>query len=452
MEIAKIKEIFGDIVIVECFPGEVKRGEILKSSDGKIILEIFGGKSENNFLAICLKGKENLKRGLKLKSTGKTLEIPVGRELLGRMINVFGEPIDNLGEIKSEKKKEVISQSPPYVETIPLLELIETGIKVIDFFAPLAKGGKLGVFGGAGLGKTVILLELIHNLVFFRKGIVVFAGIGERIREGAELYETLKENGVLNSCVLIFGQMNETAAIRYKVGFSAITIAEEFRDLGEEVFFFADNFYRFLQAGQELSTLLGNIPSEGGYQPTLTSEVGTLQERLVSTKKGTITSIEAIYVPADDITDPGVQAILPYFDSMIVFSREVYQEGRYPAIDILASSSSLLTPEIIGKRHYIALNEAKRVLERFAHLQRVVAIVGEAELSLEDRILYHRAKKILNFMTQNLFVVEDQTQRPGQYVNRETTIDGVERILSGEFDNIEDEKFLYIKSVDEIKK
>jgi len=395
---------------------------------------------------------EILERGMKVKRTKKTLEIPVGEELLGRAIDAFGNPIDNLGEIKTKEKRSIYQRSPPYPETELKKELIETGIKAVDFFAPLIKGGKLGIFGGAGLGKTVLLSELMYNLVSKEKGLLVFAGIGERIREGAELYQILKEMNVLPNSVLVFGQMNESAVVRFKVGLSAITIAEYFRDFKKrDVFFFADNIYRFLQAGNELSTLLGQIPSEGGYQATLESEIGVFQERLVATKEASITSIEAIYVPADDITDPAVQAIMPYFDSLIIFSRDAYQEGRLPAIDLLASSSSLISANFLGRDHYFALLEAKRILERQRELQRIVDLIGEAELSFEDRILYHRARKIINFMTQDLSVVSSQTGKPGKYVTKEKTIEGIKKILEGKFDRIPDEKFLFIGDLTELK-
>jgi len=449
----KILSVIGDVVEVEFFGEELFKNEILVVEEKpSVLLEVISAKEKNKFLCLCLKKSEILERGMKVKRTKKMLEIPVGDELLGRAIDAFGNPIDNLGEIKTKEKKPIYQKSPPYTETELKKELIETGIKAVDFFTPLVRGGKLGIFGGAGLGKTVLLSELMYNLVNKERGLVVFAGIGERIREGAELYQILKEMNVLPSSVLVFGQMNEPAVVRFKVGLSAITIAEYFRDFKKrEVFFFADNIYRFLQAGNELSTLLGYIPSEGGYQATLESEIGTLQERLVATKEASITSIEAIYVPADDITDPAVQAVMPYFDSVVIFSRDIYQEGRLPAIDLLASSSSLISPDFLGKDHYFVLLEAKRILERQRELQRIVDLIGEAELSFEDRILYHRAKKIINFMTQDFSVVSPQTGKPGRYIKREKTVEGVKKILEGEFDRVPDEKFLFIGDLSDLK-
>jgi len=418
----------------------------------EVLLEVYGARTKNVFVCLSLNKTDKLFRKARVKKTGKTLEAPVGKELLGRVIDIFGNPQDGLPLPKVKEKREIYQSPPPYQEIVFKKETIETGIKVIDFFTPLRKGEELGLFGGAGLGKTVLLCELMHNVAFFRKEISIFAGLGERIREGHELYETLKKTNVLPSVALVFGQMNEPAVRRFKVGFVAATIAEYFRDSHKKnVLFFIDNVYRFLQAGNELSMLLGNIPSEGGYQPTLNSEIGQLEERLVSTKSGSITSIQAIYVPADDITDPGVQAVLPYFDSVVILSRDVYQEGRYPAVDILASSSSVVDPAVLGQEHYDVLLEAKRVLERYKYLRRIVSIVGETELSLKDRIIYRRAKKILNFMTQNLFTVADQTGKPGQYVKKEDTVRGVWNILVGKFDKIPEEAFLYIGGPDELK-
>jgi F-type H+-transporting ATPase subunit beta len=448
-----ILSLRGEIAEVEFYKNPPSINEILiLEKDPKVLLEVYAALGKNIFNCILLSGSGKLYRKARVKRTFKTLEIPVGKELLGRVIDIFGNPLDGLPPLKVKEKRSIYQSPPPYREITLKKELIETGIKVIDFFTPLRKGEELGIFGGAGLGKTVLLCELMHNVSFLKKKFSVFAGLGERIREGHELYENLKKYEVLPYMALIFGQMNEPAAIRSKVGFAAATIAEYFRDFyGEDVLFFIDNVYRFLQAGNELSTLLSTIPSEGGYQPTLSSEIGKLEERLVSTERGTITSIQAIYVPADDITDEGVQVVLPYFDSVVILSREVYQEGRYPAVDILASSSSVIDPEILGQAHYDTLLEAKRVLERYQHLRRIVSIVGEAELSVEDRIVYRRAKKILNFMTQDLFTVSDQTGRPGQYVKREGTVKGVWTILVGKLDKVPEEAFLYIGSLKDLK-
>ncbi len=448
----EIISIQGNIVEVE-FPDEKPfLGEILKlEKNPKIQLEVVNAKEKDIFLCQCLSDSGKLARGEKVFRTNQPFRIPVGTKLLGRAINIFGEPLDKSGSLEGLKEKDIYQPSPLYRETELKKELIETGIKIIDFFTPLIKGGKLGIFGGAGLGKTVILLELMHNLAFYQKGILVFAGIGERIREAQELYETLKEKKVLPRSVLIFGQMNESAVSRAKTGMAAIAIAEYFRDEEKkDVYFFVDNVYRLIQAQSELSTLLGNLPSEGGYQPTLETEIGVFEERIISTENGAITSIQAIYVPADDITDPGVQVLFPHFDSLVIFSRDIYQEGRYPAIDILASSSSLINPQILGKQHYQLLIETKRILERYRELQRIVTIIGEAELSPEDRIIYHRAKKIFNFMTQNFFVISDQTKKPGQYVKKLKTLEGVKQILEGKLDHLSDEVLMNVSDVNQI--
>ncbi len=428
-------------------------GEILIfNDDPDIRLEVYGVTEKNIFLCLPLTSPDKLYRMAVVKRTGKKLESPVGKELLGRVIDIFGNPLDGLPPLNAKKKKSIYNVPPSYKDISLEKELVETGIKAIDFFVPLRKGGELGLFGGAGVGKTILLLELMHNVAFFKNHISIFAGIGERTREGHELYNVLKKNNILSWVSLVFGQMNESAIVRSKVGPVAATIAEYFRDYHhQDVIFFIDNIYRFIQAGNELSTMLSIIPSEDGYQPTLNSEIGKLEERLTATKKGSITSIQAVYVPADDITDAGVQAILPSFDSVAILSRDIYQEGRFPAIDILASSSSIVNPNILGQEHYNVLTEAKNILEKYKELQNIVSVVGEAELSIENRTIYYRAKKILNFMTQNLFTVSEQTNIPGQYVTREKTIKGVKAIVEGELDQTLEEKLLYIGGLDDLK-
>jgi F-type H+-transporting ATPase subunit beta len=449
----RITSIIGDIIEVEFIDEDIFVGEILYlQEDPMQKMEVVIASGDNTFLCYSISKNNKLYRGARIKRTKKFIEIPVGKNLLGRVLDALGNPIDKLDPIIEEDIKSIYQPSPDYSENVLIKELIETGIKVIDFFTPLIKGGKLGIFGGAGLGKTILILELMHNLAEKQKGVIVFAGIGERIREAFELYDTLKNNNTLPSSVLIFGQMNETASLRFKVGFTATTIAEHFRDKEKkDVIFFIDNIYRFLQAGNELSTLLGNTPSEGGYQATLNSEIANIQERLTSKENSSITSIQAIYIPADDINDPGIQAVIPYFDSIAIYSRNVYQEGRFPAIDVLESSSSVVSPDIIGNTHYQTLLEAKRMLERYKELERIVSIVGEAELSWENRIVYHRAKKILNFMTQDFFVVKDQTKKEGKYISRQKTVEGVKKILEGKLDTIEDERLLNIGSLDDLK-
>lgn len=453
MGLGYIVSIKGEIVEVEFYQNPPFIGELLVLEDNPDAwLEVYSTTRKNTFLCISLRKSNELFRMAKVKTTGESFKIPVGKELLGRVIDIFGNPLDGLSSPKIEQKKSIYESPLSYQDITAGKELIETGIKVIDFFTPLRKGEELGIFGGAGVGKTVLLCEIMHNIAFFKKIISVFAGLGERIREGHELYETLKNTNVLPSVVLIFGQMDAPAAIRFKVASVAASVAEYFRDFyKQDVLFFIDNVYRFLQAGQELSTLLRVIPSEDGYQPTLSSEIGKFEERLVSNKSGSITSIQTIYVPADDITDSGVQAVLPYFDSVLVLSRDVYQEGRYPAADILASSSSVINPGIVGEKHYEVAMNAKKILERHKELQQIVSIVGEAELSIENRAIYHRARKILNFMTQNTSMVAEQTGKPGQYVKREETIEGVRKIIEGELDRVPEEAFLFIGSLKDLK-
>jgi F-type H+-transporting ATPase subunit beta len=453
LERGNIVAIKGEIVEVEFYRNPPFIGEILTlERDPNFFLEVYKSSKENSFLCFSLSDPSKLTRRERVIRTKRFFEIPVGKELLGRVIDIFGNPLDGLPKIETKEKRPIFQNPPSYPEIILGREIVETGIKVIDFFTPLIKGEELGIFGGAGVGKTVLLCELIHNLAFLKRKYSVFAGLGERIREGHELYETLKKNNILPWVSLVFGQMNESASRRINVGFVAATIAEYFRDeLKKDVFFFIDNVYRFLQAGNEISMMVGEILSEDGYQPTLYSEIASLEERLVSTKNGSITSIQAIYVPADDITDSGVQAVLPYFDSVVILSREVYQEGRFPAVDVLASSSSAINPAILGREHYEALLEAKKILEQYKSLEQIVSIVGEAELSVENRIIYHRARKILNFMTQNLFTVEDQTEIPGKYVKKEETVEGVKAILEGKLDHVPEEAFLYIGGLKDLK-
>lgn len=450
-----IREIHGEIVEVEVYKNPPFVGEIL-ALEKKLgsLLEVKKISYRGTFLCTCaiLAGFERICRGDKVIRTFQPYLVPVGKTLLGRVVDIFGIPLDGRGPFII-KERWPINRSLKFPEILPGKQIIKTGIKAIDFFAPLRKGEKIGLFGGAGVGKTILLLELMHNVAFFEKQYIIFAGLGERIREGHELWQTMEKVGVLPNSVLVFGQMDEPASIRHKVGFVAVTMGEYFRDvLKRDCFIFIDNIYRFVQAGSELSMMLGEIPSEGGYQTTLQSEIGKLEQRLISTQNGAITSIQAVYVPADDITDPGVRAVLPFLDSSIFLSRKVYEEGRFPAIDFLLSSSSALNPKIVGERHYKLYLEAKKVLERYEELREIVSIVGEAELSPENRTIYHRAQKVLNFMTQNFFVVEDQTGKPGQYVKIEDTLRGVEAILKGEVDDIPPENFLYIGKLEELKK
>lgn len=448
----KILSIHKDVVRVKFFddfPSPEEILELKKNTDLK--LEVYSATGEGEFVCISLTDPEKLTRNDNLQRTGESLQVPVGEELLGRVVNIFGNPIDGKPELDFEQEKDIYQLPPPYDSVSSQRDLFETGIKVLDFFTPLRKGGNIGLFGGAGVGKTVLLTELMHNVAFKEKGVSVFAGVGERIREGQELWKKLEENDVLDSVAMIFGQMNERASVRFRTALAGVSMATYFRDnRPDDVLFFMDNAYRFVQAGNELSALLSTIPSEDGYQPTLTSEVSQFEERLVSTLGNDITSVQAVYVPADDFTDTGVQALIPHFDSVVVLSREVSQQGRYPAVDILDSASQATNPGVLSKKHYQSLEAAKSLLRRYEDLKQLVSIIGEAELSSEDRMDYHRAQKMLNFMTQNIHAVEDQTHVPGDYIPREKTVEGVRKILAGDLDDVSDEKLRFIGDLSDI--
>jgi len=428
---------------------------LVLENDPNIKMQVAYPSGPSSFFCLSLNPTDKLYRGLKVINTKKPILIPTGNCVLGRVINMLGEPIDGLGPIKKEDERPIYSQGLDYDEVFKHNEVLETGIKAIDFFSPITRGSKIGLFGGAGVGKTILLTEIIHNVIVLHegKGVSVFAGIGERIREGHELYETLEEKKVLQSVSLVLGTMGENPAIRFLTGYAAVTLAEYFRDnLKKNVLFFMDNIFRFAQAGNELSVLMNTIPSEDGYQATLTSEMTSIHERLISNKDNSITSIEAIYVPNDDILDQGVQAIFPYLDSSVVLSRSIYQESFLPAIDLLSSASANLNPETVGQLHCDVALKALSLLKEATSLERIVSLVGEAELSASDKLIYERAKKLRNFMTQNFFTTENQTGRKGSYVPRETTVADVNDLLSGKYDDISDDKFSYIGSLKEITK
>lgn len=422
--------------------------------DPTIRMEVVSSINQTEFYCLCFSNTDKLFRGAEIINTNSPIQIPVGEEVLGRIINIFGEPIDGKGPIKTAKKLPIYSEHLTYEDVATHTDFLETGIKALDFFSPVLKGDKLGLFGGAGVGKTILLTEIIHNVVTLApKRSVVFAGVGERSREGQELYETLLNQKSLPLVSLIFGTMGDNPALRFRTAFTAATIAEYFRDQSDrEVLFFIDNIFRFALAGNELSMLMNTIPSEDGYQATLASEMGSFHERLISTKKSSITTIEAIYIPNDDISDQGVQSIFPYLDSTVVLSRNVYQEGRLPAIDLLESSSSNLNPDLIGLDHYQTALQAQSLLKQSVTLERIVSLIGEAELSAEDKVVYDRAKKLKNYMTQSFFVAEAQTGKPGKFVPVKTTIKDVYEIMEGHYDNVDEEKFLFLGSLSEMEK
>lgn len=451
----KIIGIQGQIIEVEFKSHEPSVHDILVlADDSGIKMQVALPSGPSSFFCLSLGPTDKLYRGLKVINTKKPIMIPTGVGVLGRALNIFGEPIDGLGAIKKEGQLPIYAKGLDYNEIVKHNEILETGIKAIDFLSPMIRGGKIGLFGGAGVGKTVLLTEIIHNVVVLHKGkgVSVFAGVGERIREGHELYHTLSEKQVLSSVSLVLGTMGENPAVRFLTGYTGVTLAEYFRDsLKKDVLFFIDNVFRLAQAGNELSVLMNTIPSEDGYQATLTSEMASFHERLVSNKDNSISSIEAIYIPNDDILDQGVQAIFPYLDSSVVLSRSIYQEGLLPAIDLLSSSSANLNPETVGQLHHDVALKALNLLKQATALDRIVSLVGESELSPSDQLIYERAKKLRNFMTQNFFVTENQTGRKGAYVPRATTVNDVNDLISGKYDEITDDKFIFIGSIAEIK-
>src|SRR3989344_1472296 len=451
----KIISIRGQVAEIE-FPESKPRlrDVIVLMDDPTVQMELYAASVRNTYYCVVFSSITRIMRGARVINTGASITIPAGKEVLGRVIDAFGNPIDSKGAIETTEHIPIYRSPLGYHEVISKREILETGIKVVDLFCPLVKGGKLGLVGGAGVGKTTVLTELIHNIVILREEentISIFAGVGERTREAHELLETLTLKGVLPRTVLVLGAMGEHPAIRFRAAYTAIALAEYFRDnMKKNVLFFVDNMYRFAQAGNELSTVMDVIPSEDGYQPTLTSEMASVHERLMSGRGSFISSIEAIYVPNDDVLDQAVQSIFAYLDSTLVFSRDVYQKNFLPAIDILESHSSALTPDLVGEKHYMATFQAQSLLKKAIKLERIVSLIGESELTPEDRILYKRANILRNFMTQSFYVVEDQTHHPGVYVPREKTVGDVTRILAGEFDNRSPEEFLYISTTEDL--
>lgn len=453
--IGTVVTIRGQVIEVEFEERKPEIHNLLTlEDDPEIKLEVYSSSGQNSFYCLALSKVQKVKRGARVINTGQQILFPVGRQLLGRVVDIFGRPIDQKEDLKVDSFSQIHSRSFKSLESVVGQKILETGIKVIDLFAPLVKGGKMGLFGGAGVGKTILLTEVLHNVVGRAKetSVSVFAGIGERSREGLELYQALLASQVMDNSSLIFGPMGENPSVRFLTAYSAATLAEYFRDKeSKEVLFFIDNVYRFAQAGSELSTLTSNIPSEDGYQATLESEIAQFHERLVPTKRGTITTIEAIYVPADDLLDHGVQAIFPYLDSVLVLSRRLYQEGILPAVDILASSANTLTRSIVGDLHFESAIKAKSILRQAESLERIVSLVGESELSAEDQLIYRRARKIKNFMTQRFFVAETQSGQKGSFVPLKTGVEELNGIIEGKFDHIPEEKFRFIGSVAEIR-
>jgi F-type H+-transporting ATPase subunit beta len=449
---AKIISIKGQVIEVQFSEEQPTIGDVLYLENEKDIkMMVYRPSSMDRYYCLALAETGHLSRGAKVINTGKPITTPVGDQVLGRILDLFGSPKDDKPALKTDVTWPIFRSPVLYTDLPSHQQILETGIKVIDLFCPLLKGGKMGLFGGAGVGKTVLLTEIIHNIVQVSKTpdrtkhVSVFAGIGERSREGEELFQSLEQGGVLPFTSLVFGTMGQNPATRFLTGFTALTIAEYFRDeLKEDVLFFVDNVFRYAQAGNELSLLMNVIPSEDSYQPTLSSEMADFHERLVSNKQNNITTIEAIYVPNDDILDQGVQSVLPYLDSSLILSRNVYQEGRLPAIDILSSTSSALSIEVAGILHYTTALKAQGILKQAVSLDHIASLVGESELSHDDQLTYRRAKILRNYMSQSFFVATSQTGRPGKYVPLDATIRDVTDILAGKYDALSEEKFLYI--------
>jgi F-type H+-transporting ATPase subunit beta len=449
-----ITQIVGVVVDVEFSTGNLPAiyNALTLEHDGKTItLEVAQHLSESSVRAISLGSTDGLPRGSEVTDTGAPISVPIGDDTLGRMFNVTGQPIDGMPD-KFTKYAPIHRTPPPLMDQSGKVEILETGIKVIDLICPMTKGGKAGLFGGAGVGKTVLIQELIGNIAKFHNGYSVFAGVGERTREGNDLYGEMEESGVLKNTSLVFGQMNEPPGARLRVALSGLTIAEGFRDKGSDVLLFVDNIFRYTQAGAEVSALLGRLPSAVGYQPNLAQEMGQLQERITSTKEGSITSVQAVYVPADDLTDPAPATTFAHLDSTITLSRALTEIGIYPAVDPLDSSSTILDPEIVGEDHYAVAREVQRVLQRYKDLQDIIAILGMEELSEEDKQLVARARKIQRFLSQPFFVAEQFTNNPGQYVKLTDTIQGFKEILDGKHDDKPESAFYLKGGIEDVVK
>ncbi|OHB90392.1 MAG: F0F1 ATP synthase subunit beta, partial [Planctomycetes bacterium RIFCSPHIGHO2_12_FULL_52_36] len=445
--IGNITQIIGPVVDIRFSPGNLPAiHNAIKIQEPKngttLVVEVAQHIGSDTVRCVALATTDGLVRGTKAEDTGKPIEVPVGKAVLGRIFNLLGEAIDEMGEVKASERLPIHRSAPSFNERETTTTPFETGLKVVDLLAPFPKGGKVGMFGGAGVGKTVLIMELIRNIATEHGGVSTFAGVGERTREGNDLYLEMKESGVLDKTVLVFGQMNEPPGARLRVGLTALTMAEYFRDVeGQDVLLFIDNIFRFVQAGSEVSALLGRMPSAVGYQPTLATEMGDLQERITSTKKGSITSMQAIYVPADDFTDPAPVATFPHLDSTIWLSRQIAELGIYPAVDPLRSTSRILDPKVVGEEHYQVAREVQRILQRYKELQDFIAILGMEELSEEDKVLVGRARRIQKFLSQPFFVAEQFTGSKGKYVPLQETIKSFKEVVEGKYDRLPEQAF-----------
>jgi len=451
----KVVEVIGPVVEAEFQVGNLPEiNDAIKIVDEErdidITVEIMNQVGDNRVKGVAMSSTDGLVRGMKAIHTGGPISVPVGEECLGRIFNVLGETIDNKGEVDTDKEAPIHRDPPAYEDQSISTEIFETGIKVVDLLAPYAEGGKVGLFGGAGVGKTVLIQELINNIAQEHGGYSVFSGVGERTREGTDLWLEFKDANILDKVALVYGQMNEPPGARMRVGLTGLTMAEYFRDQkGQDMLLFIDNIFRFIQAGSEVSALLGRMPSAVGYQPTLATDVGKLQERITSTNKGSITSVQAVYVPADDLTDPAPATTFAHLDATTVLSREISEKGIYPAVDPLDSTSNVLDPNIVGEEHYNIAREIQETLQRYQDLQDIIAILGMDELSEEDKIAVNRARKIERFLSQPFFVAEQFTGMPGKYVPVEETIRGFREILDGKHDDLPEEAFLFVGTIDE---
>jgi F-type H+-transporting ATPase subunit beta len=450
MSNGKIVQIIGAVVDVEFSRDSMPRVfEALKMQSPELTLEVQQQLGDGVVRAIAMGSTDGLRRGMEVLSTGNPIMVPVGQATLGRIMNVLGTPIDEMGPVNTETHMPIHRKPPAYADQAATVEILETGIKVIDLIMPIAKGGKVGLFGGAGVGKTVTLMELIRNIAVAHSGFSVFAGVGERTREGNDFYHEMKEGGVLDKVALVYGQMNEPPGNRLRVALTGLTMAEYFRDEGRDVLLFVDNIYRYTLAGTEVSALLGRMPSAVGYQPTLADEMGRLQERITSTRTGSITSFQAVYVPADDLTDPSPATTFAHLDATLVLSRQIAELGIYPAVDPLDSTSRILDPQVVGEEHYNVARAVQGTLQKYKELRDIIAILGMDELSPEDKLAVARARKIQRFLSQPFFVAEVFTGAPGKYVTLKETIAGFKAIVEGEYDHLPEQAFYMVGPIEE---
>ena len=459
MNKGRIAQVIGPVLDVEFEPGKLPAiynalkitNPSIDDREWNLVVEVAQHLGENTVRCIAMDSTDGLVRGIEVMVTDDVITVPVGNGVLGRIMNVTGDPVDEMGELKTEQRFPIHREAPSFLDQDTTVEAFETGVKVIDLLEPYSKGGKIGLFGGAGVGKTVIIMELIHNIATEHGGYSVFGGVGERTREGNDLWLEMKESGVIDKTALVYGQMNEPPGARARVGLSALTVAEYFRDgAGQDVLLFIDNIFRFTQANSEVSALLGRIPSAVGYQPTLSTDLGELQERITSTKKGSITSVQAIYVPADDLTDPAPATTFAHLDATTVLSRQISELGIYPAVDPLDSTSRILDPLVVGDEHYKVARDVQQILQRYKDLQDIIAILGMDELSEDDKLIVARARKIQRFLSQPFFVAEQFTGTPGRYVRLEDTIKGFKEIVEGKHDDLPEQAFYMVGTIEEV--